>query len=296
MQKVTQKHLLELLKAAGVQAVEVVSDDDYSQHVKDKPDNEADIDALLAEVDENRSKVLRPEIEKEIKVDENKKAMAIAFNAARSAVTRQFKPAGLALSDLEGVEKVEDMIKIALDKHNAKFSQDTEGLRTELTNQQQAWQVERENLLKEEETKRNELHSKYIEKDIDAGLMSLVASIPRDPNGNDSIRAKALKSHLREIAHLHYDEANGKMELRSKDDTNIPYMGGDGKKRVVDMKDVATEYATAMGWGVTDMRRVNPAAAMGQQIPNGNAKAKTDDTKDPVTAAAQEAASWGLEK
>lgn len=293
MQKITQKHLLELLKAAGVPAVEVVTDEDYDKHVKDKPENEADVDAMLASIDESRGKILRPDIEKEITESIDKKLQGTMWNSLRSALGREFKSAGITLSDLQDKTKVEDMVKVCLEKYNEKFSQDTDGLRKELTTQQEAWQQEKEKLIAEEEKKRSELHGKFIEKDIDSKMLELVAALPRDPKGNDAIRAKSAKAFLREIAHLHYDEATGTLELRSKDDTNIPYMGTDGKKRAIEPKDALKDYAAAMGWGATDMRHVNPSEAMKQGIPDAPAK-KIDTSKDPVTASVQDAASWGL--
>lgn len=292
MRKITQSKALELLKAAGVQAVEVVSDDEYAQHLKDNPEDEDVVDTILAEIDDSRGKIIRPTIEKELKDTLDKRAQGSAWNGLRASLGRKFKSVGVTAKELEDCKNPDEMMELCMSKYNEQYSQDTEGLRNELTSQQKQWESEKEALLREEEQKRTELQAKFTERDIDAYLMGRVGEIPRS-KGNDMTRALSGKSYLREIAHIHWNEEAKKVELRDKNDINLPYMGKDGKKRIVEVDDALKEYATDMGWAVSDMRHVNPTEAMAN-VPNGERQIQQPNKQmHPVNAVVQDAANWG---
>lgn len=241
--KLSATQALALIKQLGVDA-ELVADDQATNDLK--------FDDAIAAVDNSRGRILRPEIESELR-DQLTSSLAGKFGGDLRAHLRRLSNGQLKTSDLKEL-KDEEAIQKFMDVMIGQKDQSLEEIRTQQKNQLQEWESEKVRLLAEKDSEYSKLKTWYIEKDIDSLLEAALTEVPRT-GGNIKAQSQLAKSYLRSKYKDHYDEEKKELELR--DFTNPEKLALNGNI-AIQLKDVLTEFAKETGILKTDMRNEDP--------------------------------------
>lgn len=261
--KLTVAQATALLKAAGAPVVEIVTDEAQAT-----PDFKED--AVLAEIDKARLPIIRPQIEGEIKDTIIKTANGQTSGAYKSALYRAFQSAGVTRPELDKYDDLNKMMEDLLSKHNATFSKDTEALREELKTAAAKHNEALAAKDKEWQEKLQESQQKFVERDIDEVLSGVVKQIPRT-GGNEMVQARQLKQYLRDQYHIHYDEAKKTIELRDKENKEMPVYANESKSAFLKAEDAAKTFLSDLGVVATDNRHASAQDAMKNAGATGSA-------------------------
>lgn len=252
--KATAEQLTKLLKAIGLNDVEVVEDDTAADF---------DQSAAIERIDTERSKILSPRIEEQL--------------------------AEKAFSDAAG--KFGGKIRSALAKssgmsHNAlaKITDDTEAILAAFTHYKGSIEGEQgdvkkriEEIIAENERQRNELKTEYenkltAERDIrlSRDMMEFIESnvlkdAPLLPGANKKVLAQDILGHYKNTFALSFDEAEKKLSFNEKDKPNMPALNNN---LPVNPVDIAKSFLSDRGIWQTDTRNMNAAQQMNNHAAN----------------------------
>jgi hypothetical protein len=246
MPKLTQKEAIQLLAAAGVQAVEIVEEG-----------SDFNLETSLSAIDAERSKIIRPQIETEITDKVKSDLMGRAAGSLRAIIKRNFQ---IDAKELEGLND-EEMIKKAVEKHDSKFSKDTEQLREELKAKDTVY-AQRETALKaEKDTLESQWKEKYFDREIKDAILKDLENSPLPKGVNKPEISELLKKMAKDEVHLVINDKTGEIEPRTKDNIEMPVYN-DTKTSTIKLADITQKNLKKLGLWETDMRNQNPAEAM----------------------------------
>jgi hypothetical protein len=248
--KLSAAQALQLIKQLGVDA-ELVADD---QAIKDLK-----FDDAIAAVDESRSKILRPDIEAELR-NELTTQIAGKFGGDLRAHLRRLSNGQLKTSDLKDL-KDEEAIQKFLDVMVGQKDQSLEDIRNQQKAALSEWETEKQRIISEKDAEYNKLKTQYTERDIDGLLETALTEVPRT-GGNIKAQAQLAKAYLRGKYKDHYDESKKAIELRDLSNPEKIALNGNV---AVQLKDVLTEFAKETGILKTDMRNEDPKRVITEQ-------------------------------
>ena len=268
--KISIAAALALLAALGAPVADIVADEkdadqDYSQ------------DEALKAVDESRTAIIEPKLTEALT---EKISVAVAGKSAGTVRTILARLTGIKRAEFEGLNSEEEMIQKALEHYSANSSKSTEELRKQLTDVSAAHTKALEDKEQEWGKKVKDAQDKYIERDIDAALAEEVKKIPRS-GGDPSRQAQLLKTALREKYHLHYDEEKKAVQLRRKDNPDVPALNEAGTLPI-GVSDSAKTFLTDMGLVVKDTRHEDPNETLKERLPNSRESEREKRSDDPV--------------
>lgn len=258
--KLTQKQLLDLASALGLEGVEVV---------ENETDSDFDNNAALSAIDGSRRKILEPLIKSELE-GELKASIEGKHNGAIRAMLA--RASGLSHSQLKKLESssLEDAIKAAFDHSKSSLEGDQQATAQKIEEMLNA----HNDALTAKETewkgKYDELNNKYISRDMLDVFMGKLKDAPLPEKLDRNIAAKDFMNHLREKYHLSYDEAKRTVDLMDKTNPSMPALN-EAKNAQIDIMAEAKSFFEPRAAWVTDMRGKNPADAMqgkGQPMTN----------------------------
>jgi hypothetical protein len=256
--KITAARAKELLNLAGVQVAEIVNEGE---------DQGLDNNSLLSDIDKARMQYIKPQILQEVTESSTSAIIGKNMGKFRSALKRAFPELkDVPNSELDGME-YEDALKKAIELRDGKYGQDTAALRTEMEKLMQERVSEREAFNSEKSKIIAEWKDKYTAKEINEILLNSVLKDAPLPNGfNRAAGAAMLREELATKYHLYYDEAAKAVELRAKDNHELPVYLDEKKVSFKKPADAAKEYFEGLGLWQKDMRSVPP----NQAAPAGN--------------------------
>lgn len=222
-----------------VNDVEVVASD---------PDKDVDLTAVEAELKDNLTAQIKPDIEAELKETIKTGEIGKFMGTVRSGVARTF---GMKTSDLADKD-LADIFKLAKENYDKTSGKDAE-----------AWQKEREELIRGHEDelantikKMDEIiaseKNKYIERDIMATVLGMTEKIPRK-KGDLQEHADIALYKMRKEYEVKYNEETKSLELY-KD--GKPAMNG--SKKLLPEEYVKTVFEKS-GIIETDTRNIKPS-------------------------------------
>ncbi len=244
--KISKKKLDELLKAIGIVDAEVV--EDLSK------EEDADVEALVAQVDGSRHAIIEPQVREAVKTELESGFKARMIGTVKSSLNRL----GIKLTD--EFDTVDAIVKKALDTYNDKFSQDTESLRNDMAKMVTEHNEAMNAAKNEYESQLRIEHEKFIDRDTDEILQGYLKAIPRI-GGDDIMQAKQAKAYLRDNYHLHYDAESKKVELRQKDKPEQPVYN-EQRTKIKGVDEAVRERADKMGIVDNNTKHTNPINAM----------------------------------
>lgn len=254
MKKVTQKQLLELAAALGLEGVELVDDETQS---------EFKLDAALSAIDGNRRKILEPQIREDLEAGLKSAIEGRVLGGIRAMLARN---TGLSHSKLKEFpeDKMEDAIKAAI----AHKMSSIEGNQEDITKKFEQLVADHNAALTqttaEWEQKYNELNSKYVKRDMLSVIKSKLKDAPLPAKLDRDIASEDFINHLQNKYHLSYQEAEKTLALMQKDNPALPALN-EAKTQAVDIMAEAKAFFEPRSLWVTDMRHVNPAEKMREQ-------------------------------
>lgn len=246
MPKLTQKEAIQLLAAAGVPAVEIVEDG-----------SEFNLDSHLSAIDAERSKIIRPQIEDDITEKTKSAMMGKAAGTLRSIIARTFQ---IDKKELEGLND-EDMVKKAVEKHDVKFSKDTEQLRTEMTEQLANFTAKESAMKNEKEVLDAQWKDKYFDREIRDAILKDLDKAPLPKSVNKIEISDLLKKMAKDQANLVLNEKTGEIEPRTKENIEMP-MYNEAKTSTIKLSDLIQGNLKRLGLWETDMRNQRPEDAL----------------------------------
>lgn len=250
--KLTQAQLLEAAKAIGLQGVEVV---------ENESDSDYDLNAVIAAVDDNRGKILRPKIEEEVSSE-----LTRSIDGRRGGELRNYliKETGIPRKDIEKIEKDHDAIKAAIAYKSSLIEGDTKEVKAKFDEIIAQHNTEKETLVKEWEDKVNAERNIRIRRDaVDYLQNSVFKDIPLSEDADRSVISQDYYNYLQGEFDARFDETGKKIDLYDKAKPSFPATIA-GTSQPVNLIEHAKQYATVRGSVKKDMRDVNPAAAMQQ--------------------------------
>lgn len=254
MIKITLDQLKEIVQKAGVAPVEVVDEKDA--------DKDFSLDTFLSQIDVSRGTILKPIYKSELETEIASQITGAKTGSLVTALCREF---GIERKELEAITKIKDfktsdLLAKAKELASEKYSKDTEGLRTEMTEMSNSHQSALDTQKVDYEKKLTDAHQKYIDRDIEATLIDSLKDAPLPEKANRLLLAKQLKGHLNEIAHVHYDENTKTISLRNKENHELPLLTS--AKTEIKLAEKAKDFLTDIGVWQNDTRSVNPQDAM----------------------------------
>lgn len=259
MKKLTQKQLLDLAAAIGLEGVELVEDEAQS---------EFNLDTALSLVDGNRRNILEPMLRQELEPQIKTASDGKMLGAIRSMLVRT---TGLSHSKLKEFsdDKIEDMFKAAIQHKVSSVEGNAEETTKKFDELVQAHNEAMNKANQEWEGKYNELNTKYVSRDIKEALRGALKDAPLLQTADKDIAAGDFMKHLQDKYHLNFDEAKKMVALMDKSNPAIPALN-EAKNAQIDILGEAKSFFEPRGLWVKDMRHVNPADAMGGQGVNPN--------------------------
>lgn len=283
MAKLTLGQLIEIAQSAGVPHVEVVDEKDA--------DKEYTLEANLSLIDASRGAILKPAYKQEL---ESGLAASITGAKTGNLISALIKEFGIERKELEAITKnpdfkTADLLAKAKELSSAKYSQDTEGLRNELTNATTTHQQALEAIKSDYEGRLSSANQKYIDRDIESTILEVLKDAPLPEKSNRLSLAKQLKAHLNENAHIHYDEVTKAISLRDKANKELPLLTT--AKTEIKILDKAKEFFTDLGVWQTNTTSINPSDVMNrmqtqglQNINTGNIRPNSKEAIDKAYA------------
>jgi hypothetical protein len=246
--KFTAAQALQLIQQLGVDA-ELVADDQATKDLK--------FDDAIAAVDESRGKILRPDIESELRT-ELTTSLAGKFGGELRTHLRRLSGNALKSGDLKEM-KDEEALQKFLEVMVGQKDQSLEDIRNQMKVSLEEADAERLKQLKEKEDAFSALQEKYIERDRDTVYEQVLSAIPRT-GGNIKVQAQAFKAYVRNLYKDHYDDSKKDIDLRDLSNPEKPALRGN---IAVLLKDVGTEWAKESGILKGDMRGEDPTKHLG---------------------------------
>lgn len=279
--KVTIEQALELLKVAGVQAVEVVEDSTQSTFDKDE---------ALTLIDNSRSQVIKPKIEAELKGDITNTVMGKLHGSLNSVLAQN---TGASRSEIDRITDISERVKFAIE-HKAK---QLEGSQVEIDNRFNEvinkHNQEVEALKGEYEAKVAEANNKYIQRDIQNYLATKLGDAPLPKETDRLIAANDFQKHLADKYHVSYDEAGKMVKLYDKQNPQTMALNDKGTNPV-DIMSEAETYFKPRGLWHTDMRNKNAKEELNKMSPEYIKQVREERAKpkDPVEKASENMRSY----
>lgn len=254
------------IKLSAAQAIELINQ--LGADVELVDDKHADstlkFDEAISSVDQSRIKILKPNIESEIK-ESLTSSLAGKFGGDLRANLRRLSNGQLKTSDLKDL-KDDEAIQKFLDVMIGQKDSSLEEIRNQQRTQLQEWETEKNRIISEKDSEFSKLKSLYTERDIDSYLENALNEIPRI-GGNIKAQTQLAKSFIRSKYKDHYDDSNKLLELR--DLVNPDKLALNGNV-AVSIKDALTEFAKEAGILKTDMRNEDPTKFIAQDVKTGN--------------------------
>lgn len=239
--KLTQQQLLDLVKAAGVQAVEVVDDEAQSEY---------NIDAILAEIDSQRVHVIKPKIVNEITKD----LQGRVSGTLKSELARKTGIVRNLLNDLND----EEAITLALQHREDKYSTDSKTMRENLDKMTAAHAAEKEEIETKYKAEIQAAKDRYIQRDIQDGIVKKLEKTALPDTADRKVVANTLKNILSQNIDFGYDEEKGEIIPYAKGTLN-PALNLAGSN-VFDWNERIEHALAPLGLIRKDMRDSDPEA------------------------------------
>ena len=202
--KVTANKAIEALKALGVKDAELVEDDAQVTY---------DEDTLLQSVDEARTPFIKSRVEGDLR-----KSVETAIAGKQGALLRKTLRDSFGI-DMSEIKDLSDDAAIAkaVELYGARLSQDTEGLRNEITklNASHAEALNAATAATEREVA--QWKGKYAERHVLDFVTASLKDAPLNPNADRAAVAKMVKSQLEaEGIAFEYDESTSQVKILDK--------------------------------------------------------------------------------
>lgn len=239
MAKITAQRALELLKRLGAN-VELAADESEEDFNEDE---------ITRAIDDNRIVVIKPRIQDEIHKD---------LKGKQGGILRGFlvKTTGISRKTLDEIENDEEAIKTALAFREEKYSADSKTMREQLEKISQSHEEEKTKLQQEFEAKLSEANNRYISRDINDHIVTLLEKMPL-PDGADKRKiAELVRGELSAKVDLGYDEKERKVIVYTKGTQN-PALNK-AQNNAFDWTEALTDTLTPLGLLRKDMRDENP--------------------------------------
>lgn len=246
--KLTQKQLTDLLQAAGVQHVEVVEDEANSDFSLD--------DALLA-IDSAREHVIRPKIEQDVYDTRISKEIGKLHGTVNSLLV---KHTGASRSQLDKINGLDERFDAAYKHREAQTQGSQDEINAKFEEMLRNHEQEKQTITQQYESQLNEARNKYVQRDIQSNLATILNSAPLRDGVDRIIAANDFQKHLAEKYDLTYDEAGKKIQLLEKGGNTIAL--NEGKTQAIDIMSEAKNYFTPRALWQEDMRGKNPKQEM----------------------------------
>lgn len=249
--KLTQEQVLAALKAVGLADVEIVeaaADSDFAE------------DAFIDAIDNARGSILKPKYKEELESEAKK---TIAGKTRYDIIKTVRDITGIERKTLEGIEDINEIIKLAVDHTKTLTEGGKDEVRKEIDEMLERHRTELEAKDHEWNTKYSELDTKYKDRDIVSFLKGKLKDAPLMQTADKDILAADFKKHLADKYHLSYDEAQAAVNLYKKDNPQMPAL--DGNKHIDILKE-AQDFFMPRGQWVTDMRHAKPDLTQGNEF------------------------------
>lgn len=238
--KLNLQQATELLSLLGVGAV-----------VEAEANDEVDINELYdtLPIPDAKRIALRNDIEAEVKASADGRWLG----ALRSKLAQRFGVKTSSLSDLT-IEEMLDAAKANIDNtYSASQKQMVED-RQSLIND---YEAEKQAMISQHEKALADSNAKYIRRDMMQRCVQMLNGIPQS-NGDITKKADALLAYIERNYGTNYDDKNGTILISDKSDPTKLILNG---KAIMTDDIIADNYASEMGWKVTDTRNTPPSAA-----------------------------------
>lgn len=281
--KATKQQFIELLAAAGVPDVEVV---------ENETDSDFKLDSALQAIDGNRSGILKPKIESELRETVEKEVSGLQGGKLIQWLTKHTGVARAALNDKSDEEKV----KAAIAHMSGQLDGDKQSIQAKIDELLGKHTQEIDGLKSEYETKLSAANERYMDREITDYIAAELKDFPFKSDVDKAIAIKDLKADLKSRYDLTIDETAKAVNLFSKDKPGMPALNAAGTAKV-SIKDEATAYFKPRGQVATDMRDAARQALNktneqgGTYTPSGPQQGKG---KDFTTRVNELAASQGI--
>jgi hypothetical protein len=284
--KLTQQQLIDLLQAAGLKDAVLVEND---------TDADFALDTALQTIDAARTPLIRPKIEEEVK-----RAMAGLAGGKLESLLANLT--GISRSAFKNIEHDADKGRLALEHYAKKFSQDTEGLRNEMSELVNTHNATIERLQADHAATLKAANDKYTERDIIEHIADELKSAPLPKGSNLLMIARDVYGHIKNEAQVVWDDKARKAGFRTLDNPEVPVYLNEAKSQFKGVLDYAAEKYKPMGeaFWQRDMRTTNAEQEMNKYTAdatsNINAGTQYHQTRtgyhDPIKAGNDVMLAW----
>lgn len=274
--KLTAKQALDLLKATGLNSVELVDDEAQSDYITTKdntdPDKVVSHDGLIRTIDAAREPIILQKVLPGKETEINGKVAGKINNAIR---TQLHELTGIPKADLEGKDSKE-AATLAFAHWSKTSGGDKEAFAQQLKDVMTAHATEKQTLLETEGNKFKELESKYIRKQTMDNLMNVYNEAKGiNPKANKAILANDFLTNLENEAIVKYNETSKEFELYDKANPSVRLLDA-SKNSFLKINDKVKEYHSARDQWNEDNRAISAEEEMKKR----NANQQDQFTKD----------------
>lgn len=280
--KLTQEQLLILAKTVGIQDVQLV---------EDEKDSEFDLDVALQSIDSNRSTILKPQFEQELRADLEKSIAGKVGGTLESGLKRTLGcPSSIFTPDMKDPQRIE----AALNWKVAQLDGSVQDAQKEIASILEKHQADMDATKQDYEAKLSEANQKYIDRDIQEFIQGRLKDAPLPTTSDRAVVTKDFVQHLRSKYHLNYDEAKKQVDLHLKDNPSMLALN-ENKTKPIEILAEAEQFFSPRGLWMKDMRHEAPANhmpanAQGYKSANGQQPSAAPLTKLQEQLAAKTAA------
>lgn len=270
--KLTAAQAQELVRKLGVADAEIVADD--------AADAGFDLDSAIQAIDESRIAFHRPSIEQDVRAAADSAASGKLGGILRRSIAKR---TGLSPSELEKIDKLDDVIEHALGKYKENLSGDTKTMQEAIERERAEWQEKEQQLVSEWEGKVKSERDRYYSREIGNTILSSLKDAPILAGADRNAVAGMIQERLGKDYLVEYDEATKNIKVIDKA-TNLPAKNKAGTG-AFDPLEYARGVVEPLGLWQKDMRNQSPMAALDQHGNNAPSQPKhnrPDPSKDPV--------------